>query len=70
METHIINSDIIMEDTFAIALPKGSEYVEPINEILAEMMEDGTMHEILEKYMGTDAASQYEEMISTLDIAK
>lgn len=70
LETHIINSDITMEDTFAIALPKGSEYVEPINEILAEMMEDGTMHEILEKYMGTDAASQYEEMISTLDIAK
>lgn len=70
LESHIISSDITLEDTFAIALPKGSEYVDQINEILAEMNEDGTMHAILEKYMGADSTSQYEEMVKTLDITK
>lgn len=70
LECHIIDSNISMEDTFAIALPKGSEYVDQINEILAEMQEDGTMHEILVKYMGEDSVDQYEEMVKNLDIAQ
>lgn len=70
LECHIISSDITLEDTFAIALPKDSEYVDQINEILAEMNEDGTLHEILVKYMGEDTTTQYEEMVQNLDIAK
>lgn len=70
LECHIIESNISMEDTFAIALPQGSEYVEQINEILAEMQEDGTMHEILIKYMGEESTAQYEEMVKTLNIAQ
>lgn len=70
LECHIIDSNISMEDTFAIALPQGSEYVEQINEILAEMQEDGTMHEILIKYMGEESTAQYEEMVKTLNIAQ
>lgn len=70
LECHIISSEITLEDTFAIALPKDSEYVEQINEILDEMNEDGTLHEILVKYMGEDTTTQYEEMVQNLDIAK
>lgn len=70
LEMHIIESEITREDSFAIALPKGSEYVEPINEILAEMMEDGTFHDILVKYIGEDSTKQYEEMLETLEAAK
>ena len=70
LECHIISSEITLEDTFAIALLKDSEYVEQINEILAEMNEDGTLHEILVKYMGEDTTTQYEEMVQNLDIAK
>ncbi|MDO5389951.1 MAG: transporter substrate-binding domain-containing protein [Eubacteriales bacterium] len=70
LECHIISSEITLEDTFAIALPKDSEYVDQINEILAEMNEDGTLHEILVKYMGEDTTTQYEEMVQNLDIAK
>lgn len=70
LESHIFDTDITMEDTFAIALPKGSEYVDDINEILAEMMEDGTMHDILAKYLGEDGATQYEEMVKNLEIAE
>ena len=69
LEMHIIESDITREDSFAIALPKGSSYVEQINAILAEMMEDGTFHDILVKYIGEDSTAQYEEMLKTLDAA-
>lgn len=69
LEMHIIESDITREDSFAIALPKGSPYVEQINTILAEMMEDGTFHDILVKYIGEDSTTQYEEMLKTLDTA-
>lgn len=67
LEMHIIESEITREDSFAIALPKGSEYVEQINEILAEMMEDGTFHDILVKYIGEDSTEQYENMLETLE---
>lgn len=70
LEMHIIESEITREDSFAIALPKGSEYVEPINEILAEIMEDGTFHDILVKYIGEDSTAQYEAMLETLDAAQ
>lgn len=70
LEMHIIESEITEADTFAIALPKGSEDVEKVNEILAEMNEDGTMHDILVKYMGEDSTAQYEEMVKNLSIAK
>lgn len=69
LEMHIIESEITREDSFAIALPKGSAYVEQINEILAEMMEDGTFHDILVKYIGEDSTNQYEEMLKSLDAA-
>lgn len=69
LEMYIIESEITRADSFAIALPKDSEYVDQINEILAEMMEDGTFHEILVKYIGEDSTTQYEEMLATLDAA-
>lgn len=69
LEMHIIESEITREDSFAIALPKGSEYVEQINGILAEMMEDGTFHDILVKYIGEDSTAQYEEMLGSLSAA-
>ena len=37
-------------EQYAIALPKGSDLVEPINAALAEMMADGTIDEIIAKY--------------------
>ncbi|MDO4555161.1 MAG: transporter substrate-binding domain-containing protein [Lachnospiraceae bacterium] len=70
LEMHTIESEITLEDSFAIALPKGSEYVEQVNEVLAEMQEDGTMHDILVKYLGEESTAQYEEMIKDLEIAQ
>lgn len=68
LESSIISSEITLEDTFAIALPKGSEYVDRIDEIIDEMMEDGTFHDILVKHLGEEVTAQYEEAISGLDI--
>ncbi|MCC8066493.1 MAG: transporter substrate-binding domain-containing protein [Clostridiales bacterium] len=68
LEMYIIESEITREDSFAIALPKDSEYLDTINEILAEMMEDGTFHDILVEYIGEDSTAQYEEMLETLEV--
>ena len=70
IESNLIAADMTMEDTFAIALPKGSEYVEKINTVLDEMEADGTLHEIFVKYLGEDTVAEYEEMIADLDIAQ
>ena len=68
LEMHIIESEVTMEDSFAIALPKDSPYVEQINEILDEMMTNGTMHDILVKYLGEEATDQYEAFVAELDL--
>lgn len=70
LEMHIIDSQITEADSFAIALPKDSQYVDQINGILDEMMSDGSFHEILVKYLGEDATVQYESFLKNLDIAK
>lgn len=70
LEMHILNLPVVMEDTFAVALPKGSKDVEKVNEILKEMKQNGEMHKIFVKYLGEDATAQYEKLESGLDIAK
>lgn len=70
LELHILNLPVVMEDTFAVALPKGSKDVEKVNEILKEMKQNGEMHKIFVKYLGEDATAQYEKLESGLDITK
>ena len=68
LEMHTIESTVTLADSFAIALPKGSEHVDAINAILDEMMSDGTMHSILAKYLGEEATVQYEAFVQKLDV--
>lgn len=70
LEMHILNLPVVMEDTFAVALPKGSKDVEKVNEILKKMKQNGEMHKIFVKYLGEDATAQYEKLESGLDITK
>ena len=70
LELAILNLPVVMEDTFAIALPKNSKDVETVNKLLKEMKSNGEMHKILVKYLGETATKQYEEAESKLDIAK
>jgi polar amino acid transport system substrate-binding protein len=68
LEMHTIESPVTMEDSFAIALPKGSPYTEQINAILKDMMADGTFHAILVKYLGEEATTQYEAFVKNLNL--
>lgn len=70
LELHILNLPVVNDDTFAIALPKGSKDMDQVNSILKEMRDNGEMHKILVKYLGEDATNQYEKAIENLDIAK
>lgn len=70
LELHILDLPVVNDDTFAIALPKGSKDVEKVNALLKEMKENGEMHKILVKYLGEEGATQYEAAESKLDIAK
>ncbi len=70
LELSILNLPVVMDDTFAIALPKDSKDVAKVNEILKEMKTNGEMHKILVKYLGEGATAQYEKAESKLDIAK
>ncbi|KIL39036.1 hypothetical protein SD70_22700 [Gordoniibacillus kamchatkensis] len=44
------------EDSFAIAFPKGSKWVEPFNNELKKMQENGQMKELVKKWLGDQFA--------------
>lgn len=69
LELHVLDLPVVNDDTFAIALPKGSEDVETMNRLLKEMEDSGEMHKILVKYLGEDAVSQYEAAKAKLDLS-
>ncbi|SES95389.1 glutamine transport system substrate-binding protein [Salinibacillus kushneri] len=46
--------DILEGQPYGIAFPKGSELVEPVNDALATLKENGTYAEIYEKWFGTE----------------
>lgn len=47
--------DALQSDPLGFIFPKGSELVEPVNEALAAMEEDGTLAELGEKWFGPEA---------------
>ncbi len=46
----IMESNPLLDEEYAIGFKIGSEYVEKFNEIIAGMIEDGTLEEIAKKY--------------------
>lgn len=70
LEIHVLQGPVLKDDTFAIALPKGSKDTEKVNEILKEMRTNGELHKILVAHLGEESTKQYEAAIEKLDIAK
>lgn len=70
LEIHVLDLPVVMDDTFAIALPKNSKDVEKFNSILKEMKENGEMHKILVNHLGEEGTAAYEKAEAKLDIAK
>ncbi|MGC1305897.1 MAG: basic amino acid ABC transporter substrate-binding protein [Phormidesmis sp.] len=50
--------ELLTEESYGIALPKGSENAEAINTALAEIRADGTYAEIYEKWFGTQPPAE------------
>ncbi len=46
----IMECEPLLDEEYAIGFKTGSEYVEKFNKVIAEMIADGTMKEIAEKY--------------------
>ncbi len=46
--------DVMEGQPYGIAFPKDSDLVEPVNEALAKLKEDGTYNEIYKKWFGTE----------------
>lgn len=70
LEIHVLDLPVVMDDTFAIALPKDSKDVEKFNSILKEMKDNGEMHKILVSHLGEEGTAEYEKAEAKLDIAK
>lgn len=50
----IILNEFLTEEEYAIAVPKGSDLCDKINEILADMVSSGLMEEIIGKYIDVE----------------
>lgn len=55
---------IVTGETFGMMLPKGSDWLEPVNEAITEIKEDGTMAELYRKWLEAEPA----EGTSTLTV--
>ncbi|MGI6066874.1 MAG: substrate-binding periplasmic protein [Bacillota bacterium] len=58
LELHLLPAEMVAEDSYAIALPKNSPYKDQINQILAEMKQNGKIDEILTKWLGESYVSE------------
>ena len=52
----------LSSDQLGFIFPKGSDLVEPVNEALRSMMEDGTLEELNVKYFGPSFTITYEDI--------
>ncbi|WP_423919163.1 substrate-binding periplasmic protein [Candidatus Poriferisodalis sp.] len=52
----------LSSDQLGFIFPKGSEWVEPINEALADMKADGTLETISSRYFGTAFTITYDDL--------
>lgn len=54
--------DGLQSDPLGFIFPKGSELVAPVNQVLQQMKDDGTLAELGEKYFGADFDLGYEDI--------
>ncbi|MCI5076898.1 ABC transporter substrate-binding protein [Oricola sp.] len=51
-----VGADIVTGEKFAMMMPKGSDKLETVNQIISDMKSDGTMAALYEKWMGVAPA--------------
>jgi glutamine transport system substrate-binding protein len=53
-----------LENSYAILFPKGSEIREPVDAALVEMVDNGELDKMIEKWMGADYLADYKERLA------
>ena len=62
--TNLVLTDVVMcEDTYMMIAKGNEELCEAISKVTVEMIEDGTMAEISNKWYGEDVFANYKDMI-------
>lgn len=56
MQGLTVGAEIVTGEKFAMMMPKGSDKLEQVNQIISDMKADGTMAAIYERWMGTPPA--------------
>jgi len=51
-----VSHEIVTGEKFAMMMPKGSDKLEQVNQIISDMKTDGTMAAIYEKWLGVPPA--------------
>ena len=52
-----MGAEIVTGEKFAMMMPKNSDKLEKVNEIISEMKKDGTMAKLYEKWLGAPPAA-------------
>lgn len=52
-----VGAEIVTGEKFAIMMPKGSDKLQKVNDIISEMKKDGTLPKMYEKWMGVAPAA-------------
>lgn len=52
-----VGAEIVTGEKFAMMMPKGSDKLEQVNQIISDMKKDGTMAALYKKWLGTEPAT-------------
>jgi polar amino acid transport system substrate-binding protein len=64
LEFHLLPLDMDLSTSYAILFPKGSEIREPIDAALVEIIDNGELDKMIEKWMGADYLAVYRERLA------
>jgi polar amino acid transport system substrate-binding protein len=70
LEFHLLPLEMLREISYAILFPKGSDFLGPIDAALKEIIDDGELYKMIEKWMGTDYLTNYKEKIEQVNREK
>ncbi|GHS96779.1 basic amino acid ABC transporter substrate-binding protein [Synergistales bacterium] len=59
IEFHLLPIEQDIENSYAILFVKNSEYLKPIDAVLVDMLNDGTVDKIIEKWLGSEYLVNY-----------
>jgi polar amino acid transport system substrate-binding protein len=68
IEFHLLPIQLNLEDSYAILFPKGSPNLAPINAVLEEMLKNGAIDKLIEKWFGDDYLVGYKKGLQEIGV--